>query len=80
MSASLFSLPSDLESTSKDVLRTFLKDNEQEDVERFFNEWKNTYSNGGPFETKRQLKKLYKELTNPSHFHVRIKGRVPHNF
>ena len=60
----------ELESEAKEVFREYLT-SKYDDIERFFNEWKMTFTSDGPFETQDDLRKIAKKMTNPDDFMVR---------
>lgn len=62
----------ELETEAKEVFREYLRAMKHQDIERFFNEWKMTFTNDGPFKTEQDLRTLSKKMTKPDDFMVRM--------
>ena len=61
----------ELETEAKEVFRDFLTAKKYQDIKRFFNEWKMTFTSDGPFSSEQDLSALEKKMTKPDDFMVR---------
>ena len=52
------------------MFREFLIRGKHHDIERFFNEWKMTFTSDGPFKTEKDLSEISEKMTKPDHFMV----------